>query len=1037
MRAAEATGSVAVTAGAGTGKTKMLAARYLYHVRTDGFSPLAVVAVTFTDKAADELRSRIRKTLFEQLGDEKIIAEVEAAQISTMHALAARICRDFYDLAGIPADFTVLDDTENPLWIAEKFEEAIAELDPAVFDELGFTWLTSAISILLKDPYSSEKALSLGADQWSEAIDQASETAIVALTCSEIWSDAVSAVNACRGKAGDKLEDVRSDVMPLLIDRPNIEMLAAALKSFARNKGAAANWPTGELERLRFCLGDLKDAVKVAYEFATLRFGPEDEEAARRIKPLAAAFRQVREKIAAEKLRDKVLDFGDLEHYALEILKQPGAIEHYQLRWKAFLVDEFQDTNPIQAEILRRLTQGARLTIVGDEKQSIYGFRGADVGVFSRVRGEIVGDRKGEEIPLSKTFRTHHELVEKMNAVFAPVMGELHQSLEAHRNETKYTAPHIHSAVVAAEKGALKPKLQIIEARYIAQQIKVLHDDAKVPYHDIAIIARTWAPLDVYLDVLSAMKIPAVNAGGGSLLATREARDVYALLCFLTEPNDDIPLVALLRGPFFAISDVVLFDASRFKAKDNSWWNVIAERPEFSPAVAVLRDLLDDAPTHSAGQIVHLADKLTGYGAVIANMPHGSRRVADLRGIYEMLRKLERQGRGDIFGTTRYIRELMETETEIPRPPLDVGEAVSLMTIHKSKGLEWPVVFIPDLARDRRSDSSPILIDPEIGVAFQMESDGYEKTEPSIHKLIKLRRREREINETRRLYYVAITRAKDKVVLTATKDKGFAIDILRPGLDAAGITDDIIPYDDDLAIAPSPGEREPFATPEHINVEPVTIGLRSLSVTALTTYAKCPLRFKYEHVDGHLGLREVGASAMSIGSLTHLALELGIDNVDALRCESPDDPDEHLAEAISLAARYRSHPAYEAVRSAANIAEHKFVTKLGGIELTGVADIVGDNFVVDYKTDSEMHPDEHRFQLWAYAAALDKPTAYLAYLRHDTLHGFSREDLDAIAVEAISILDGISRGDHAPKPSAAACGYCPYKMICKDCAASN
>ncbi|MBK6751627.1 MAG: ATP-binding domain-containing protein [Acidobacteria bacterium] len=137
--------------------------------------------------------------------------------------------------------------------------------------------------------------------------------------------------------------------------------------------------------------------------------------------------------------------------------------------------------------------------------------------------------------------------------------------------------------------------------------------------------------------------------------------------------------------------------------------------------------------------------------AVIANLPHGTRRSADLRGVTNLFRRLERQGRGDVFGTTRFLRELIETETEVPRPSLDSGEAVSLMTIHKAKGLEWPIVFIPDLARDMKSDSSAILVDPDIGVAFQMESDGYEKTEPAIHKLIKHRRKKREI-EARRLF---------------------------------------------------------------------------------------------------------------------------------------------------------------------------------------------------------------------------------------------------------------------------------------------
>ncbi|HQX55675.1 MAG TPA: UvrD-helicase domain-containing protein, partial [Pyrinomonadaceae bacterium] len=201
--AAEADGCVAVTAGAGTGKTRMLAERYLHHVRKHELSPLAIVAVTFTEKAAAELRSRIRQTLIEKLNDEKLIAEIEAAQISTMHSLAGRICRDFYDIAGIPADFVILDELESPLWASEKFDEALGQIDVEISDDLGFKWLVGVLNELLRDPLASEKALSLGAENWRQAIDQARADAIAALVDSDVWSDASGILSDCCGGADD------------------------------------------------------------------------------------------------------------------------------------------------------------------------------------------------------------------------------------------------------------------------------------------------------------------------------------------------------------------------------------------------------------------------------------------------------------------------------------------------------------------------------------------------------------------------------------------------------------------------------------------------------------------------------------------------------------------------------------------------------------------------------------------------------------------------------------------------------------------
>jgi ATP-dependent helicase/nuclease subunit A len=729
-----------------------------------------------------------------------------------------------------------------------------------------------------------------------------------------------------------------------------------------------------------------------------------------------------------------VLDFNDLERYALKVLDHPEAVEHYQHRWKAFLVDEFQDTNQVQAEILDRLTRIAKLTIVGDEKQSIYGFRGADPNVFSRVRDEIVEIRGGQHVPLTKTYRAHHGLVEAMNLIFAPVLDVLHQPLEAARVDSQLSEPFLHSAVVGESRGTPKSRLQILEARYIADQIKSLHDEQNVAYKDIAILARRWAPLEVYLGVLSANGIPAVNVGGGSLLETREAKDIYALFSFLSEPSDAIPLAAVLRSPFFAVSDLTLLNAAP-ELNNRSWWRAIQDRPEFAHAVDILNTLLDARQLSSSEQILSLALSLTGYESVIANLPYGTRRVADLRGMRELFQRLERKGRGDTFGTTRYLRELIETETDIPRPQLAPGEAVSLMTIHRAKGLEWPVVFVPDLACERYVDNAKVLIDSEVGIAFQMDGEAFEKQQPAIHKLIRARKREREAAEARRLLYVAITRAKDKVILTATRkgstrEKDLDIDILRPGLDAAGIEDEIIPYVEALAVAPAPIEPAALPVPDEINIGPVRTSLRELPATSLTVYAKCPKRFEYQFVNGHPGIGEGYASAMAIGSLTHIALENDITDPAALLRFSPESTAEQAREAIELANAFRENPAFASVRSGVLSTEEPFRYDAGPIGINGVADLVGMDFVLDYKTDAEVDRDEHRFQLWAYAEAFKKEKAYVAYLRHNKLIEYTCDELARSREDAHLMLDKIAGGVFEATPSEKACSACAYRSIC-------
>jgi ATP-dependent helicase/nuclease subunit A len=863
-------------------------------------------------------------------------------------------------------------------------------------------------------------------------LDRAKAHACETLARSDEWVEACGAIEECSGLGGDKLEEIRVALTGMMArDRTDVdvEALNSVLKGFKKTSGSAKNWDPSDLERLRKCIFAFKEKVKIAAEICSLSFGPVDDDLAARLPLLKDAFYQTREHIAAEKVREKVLDFNDLERYALKVLEHEEARRHYSLRWTAFLIDEFQDTNPVQAEILSRLTRDAVVSIVGDEKQSIYGFRGADVGVFTKVRKEIVDDTGGTDVILDRTFRAHDALVRKMNEVFGPVLGDLHQELYAEKAATLHNAPFLRLAAVAEQKGSSEPERRVLEARYIADRIEELHLEG-VPYSHIAILARKWEPLNTYLDVLSARGIPAVNAGGGSLLATIEARDIYSLLQFAADPHDDIALVSVLRSPFFAFNDKVLYEAARSLSEGSSWWDLISARPEFSAAVGTLREILETSKHRSAETVVRVADRLTGYSAVIANLPQGPRRLADLEGVFDVLRKLALRGRGDVFGVVRYIRELYKTDIALPRPAVDPGEAVVLMSIHRAKGLEWPVIFVPDLSSGSGGGPSSILIDPDLGVAFKIDDDENNKQEAVIFGLIKARRKMRELEEARRILYVAITRAKDKVFLTSGKEKGNDMDILKPGLDAAGIEAEVIPYSEDQTIAPAPGLPPEPENPSTIDVDPIRCGLTELPVTALSAFAACPARFRWEYVERHPGVHEGTGSGMRIGTLTHLALEHQIASAPALGALDPDASNEEIEQAISLANAFRGNE-YKRVNDRGTLREMRFVEHFGPIRLTGVADLVGDDFVLDYKTDAVVEPETHRFQLWAYAKALGKSRAYIAYLAHDELYEFTSADLAEIEEEAVDLLDRIAKGDLPATPSAHVCRFCAYREVCE------
>ncbi len=1045
-RAATAPGSVAVTAGAGTGKTKMLAARYLFHVREQGMSPLEAVAVTFTKKAAAELRSRIRAALLAEGVDETVVAEVDAAQISTVHSLAQRICTEFYHVADIPPDFTILDDAESPMWLSGEYNAALADIDQAITDDLGFEFLKKSLWQLLNDPHGAKSAFAVGTGHWEELVRTAVETEKAALIASEEWQDALSVCERFEGAADDKLEERRRDILAAMADFSSdgdISHLAEAFKGFRTNLGAKGKWPNGGIDEVRNALTDVRDTAltKESIKIFSLEFGDNDRELIRRVRLLEQAYQQVSEHIRAVKHSEKVLDFNDLEINAVKILSHSDgeARRHYGQRWKAILVDEFQDTNPVQAELLELLGAGAVQTIVGDEKQAIYGFRGADVNVFQRYRENISAKDAGGDVRLSQTFRTHAPLVRTMNGIFDDLLGELHQELYSEVSEPEgFGGEYVYVGIVPKGTGKDTRSIddqRVIEAFDIAAKIReIVSGDARiydraggtmrpVEFRDIAILSRTWATLENISDVLNTAGIPNVNVGGGNLLKTVEARDIISLLSFLAEPADDIPLVAVLRSPFFAVSDEELFDIAAAKEKDETWWNAIA-RASGRPAKAreILQTLIE-TKSLSACETLALADRLTGYSAVAANLPDGERRLADRNAMMALLRSLDEQGRGDIFGAVRHLRLLEEAEVEVPRPPLDVGQAVAMMTIHGSKGLEWPIVFIPDLSRERRGETKTLLIDHDAGISFKLETDDIDPLEPAVHSILKRRSDERETAEFRRILYVGLTRARDKVFLTSAKDKGGLLNLVMPGVLNAGID----PVNIDPDVVDSVSADKSLQLTERVlrqeQIARVPLGLRSVPATGLAVYKRCPVEFRRRYIDRNPGIREGAAIKSAVGTLTHKALELDIRDIAALRCHDEGRPEEQLAEALRFADVFRTHSNFTSLDLTGARREVPFTVNVVGITIVGTADLVCEDMVLDFKTGSADGPEHHYLQMWAYSAAFRKPRTFLAFLRTAELHEVSPAALEAVAAEAEHLIRSILAGNYEPPPGHS-CRFC-------------
>jgi ATP-dependent helicase/nuclease subunit A len=1068
-KAAYSSGSVAVIAGAGTGKTYMLAERYFYHLTVDGFSPLEIVACTFTDKAAAELRSRIRATVSQRLPDRfDLLAELEAAQISTLHSLATRICQEHPEAAGVPADFIVLDELEGKIWLNEQLTLALAELPDDIYQDITYSQLADILPKLIGDPIAAERAFNRTINPDS-LIAQMQQSALSELLGNPQWQLATETLHQFTGIDGDRIELARKNALQAvnsLKKNCNPQAALEELNNINLRGGSNKKWPDGGFTEIKEAIANLKKLAdkEIKRGRINLEIGESDHKLTAILPILNQAFMQVREFLAAAKRKARLLDFADLEVYALKALSHPEVQEYYGQRWQAFLVDEFQDTNPVQGEFLELLNSQAKLTIVGDAKQSIYGFRRADVAVFQswcdRIQHDSDNDsdkkgKSGEIVELSTSFRTHEILIHQINQIFAPLLGNLHQNLTAFRTE----APDINADVntyleaytVAAGEAIDINRSRQAEGRHIAGMLKQMLDQ-KMPVYDkktgglrpvkpgdMAILSRTWDPLELYGEILASEGIPVVLSGGGNLLDTREAKDAWALLKFLADPTDNIALVAVLRSPFFAISDRTLFTIIKsqetVEVKNISWWEKIQqpgflEKPGFS-VVKILKQLLGDRTVEPPTRLLQIADRLTGYTAVINNLPGAARREADWRGFMELVRQLE-TGNNDVFNVVRRLRQIAAADVKIPRLPLEAKNALALMTIHAAKGLEWPVVVVPDLTRSKPNYSPSMYFDPAWGVAVSLSNESGEKEKPVLYVWLENLQKQREDAEALRLLYVAFTRSRDRLILTAASDKGSLLDLLRPGLNAANISVAKIPLTAEDLFAPEPplpplpeGDR-----PELIGF--VGSGLFELPVTALSEYIRCPKRFKFRYIDGHPGTGEGMAIAQKIGILVHKALENNIRNQETLsRFDSSLSPAQ-IQEVLSLVKAWDEYPDYAPYRQGNTTKETKITLKIGGITFNGVIDLLGDDFVLDYKTDQIIEPHHHRCQLWVYAAAMERPQAYIAYLRKPSLYTYPRDYFQGVGEEVNQIVQEILQADYRPHAWPSNCRSCPYADICDD-----
>jgi ATP-dependent exoDNAse (exonuclease V) beta subunit len=757
QQAVDARGLVFVSAGAGTGKTKVLVERFARAVCDEGVDVESILVITYTEKAAGELRSRIRAGLIER-GRPDLARELDGAWISTIHGFCHRLLRSHPFAAGVDPRFRVLDESQGRVLRGEAFAAALTAFcagdDPARLRLLA-VYGADGLRRMLTGVY--ETLRSAGRELVLELGEQAS---------------LIERMNEFREAARCLAEDEKS---------------GDAQRETARQALAYLE-PDATADRL-FDLGDLRLRGERAATYEEARRLV--EQAA--LDELAAADRDLLQELLVGfaaayqegKDRESALDFEDLQLRARDLLRDDDAIRaREQLRFRSIMVDEFQDTNRLQCELIDLLSSGPgdhERFFVGDEFQSIYGFRHADVQVF-RERREQAG---AGLLPLTMNYRSRPEVLAVVNHLFGADFGDEFQPLAASGDfpDPVFGAPVELLVTEKSTYSGTDVHWRRGEARAIARRIRDLIAAGDATPGEIVLLFAAGTDAEWYEEELRSLGVPTYRSTGRGYFGQQQVVDLLAYLRLLRNRYDDEALVSVLASPFVGISNDGLVLLRRAAPKRPLFVALERELPETFPQrdAQLLRafrqryDRLTAALTRLS--LERLCERIISehdYDLAVLARWDGRRRYANLRKLARLARSYEELRGPDVEGFVRFVRDqeaVGARELEAVAEE-EGGGAVRLLTIHAAKGLEFKVVVVADAGRDRAPPAAHEIL------ALSDGRFGFRVADPITSKprgayaydAVQEARKEEERAERLRLYYVAMTRAIDRLIISGSID---------------------------------------------------------------------------------------------------------------------------------------------------------------------------------------------------------------------------------------------------------------------------
>lgn len=1104
--------NVSLLAGAGSGKTYVLMKRFVQILRSDlSVNPTNIVAITFTRKAADEIKGRVRQAVsecveqaqtdLERLRWQEHLQKVESAPISTIHSLCSRILRDNPVETQLDPEFTILEDFEAQDFFKETLQQYLRKniKENAALRRLVQTYgvnsfvnqvtaLGDKLSELVREDNLAEPYLK--AKEELPALQQKLFAAVREVIEAREVLGAKTKGRQTLTEAAGLLDEMQKQ---LLAPEPDCSLLDASGVVKVSGKALAA-----ELTNLKNLRRELNNVLLNA-------------KGCDLVQDWLAVLQEFYACLSTRKQENNVLFNDDLDLLAIEHLQKNEALrQKYQERYKYIMVDEFQDTNERQRQLIyllcgNKLDGKNNLFIVGDVKQSIYRFRHADVSVFNKVK-EDIAQNAGQNLGMKTNFRSTQSIVESCNSAFCQLMDlpkeeiclEHHEG--ANTGGAKVCLLQVPYKSKDDELGAKEDKWQKEAeaiAAYLQQELPKVEPQLR-PGASKAILLRAMTHCEILRQTLQGYGINCVVVKGKGFYEQQEVLDILNLLAALHNRYASLELAGALRSNYFGLDDATLTQLFWQTDKDKPLWDVLQAvgsgelqlnlQPE-QQALAMqaaerLRSLRQAAALMALPELfAQLWDELKPE-FVLSQQENGPSKLANIKKLRRLAQQYCQTKQASLAEWLQNVKDLRASSKE-PAATVQADDALQIMTIHNSKGLEFDLVILPQLDKSVHGDTASIKYLPgkegEQGLlGIKVPDKEMQLQNSGVYELAKARDSELEEEESRRLLYVAMTRAKKQLLMVGTVAEEKLPEAVI-GLPAAkGWWRQLqAVYEADwekqesscpwvrllCADALSPavvqqGEQQKLA------LEPLTLaplpayaacGRTCFTASALQTYLHCQRQYYYQQVLAVPELEQTVAGeqahelpASVTGSIVHKALELyngyNAEAVFAVALEK-FAPGAAATQAKSMFDAYIVSDLYKALPKKQK-RELEFVQPLQQeLAAEGVIDLLAfdeaDNMIiVDYKTGTPPEPDEvklgYAYQLALYKDAAEKlypgkrvVRAELHFLQNMSVWQlpFDKSYLQE-AVELCEEISGKGEEDDFACICNESCAYCHYAYLC-------